>query len=448
MDGSIGSQQVGVAQKVVMNGITIISGAATILASGGALTPAVLAASAEIFFAGTDTAITLYKTELQQAVGEDIVKTLELANTIHGIATLGVKITSLPDKLVTLRTKAGTLIDYGKGISLKAGDIVTEVAVDAKKFFNSLPAILEELKNHPTVKAQLFDRISDMESSLKLKIAGFTTSVSSNFQELYTTTKKIATKFYVENMPPALGAVIDNLPSDKLQVQIVNRLLQYSFEGKKFLEMDVKGVLNNIKLYKNPDNYTTIVGNFRAKVALKSGKTYTESIEVVKNHRGEPLFRPKFDEGFVREGELINEIHVRSGNGPPYMDGTRATDIVIQPGQRFYMAEYLDRSKQSAPGGFASNSPISSIKELREELAVLEAWKDPAVNDLVLREYEVLKPIKARTGTIGPQTEVVGTNTGVVYPGGGHQYEFIDNWRSIDWTTYMVEIGSPVKLKP
>ena len=441
MDGNIGAQQNSVAARVTMDGIVVVASAIVIYGSAGTLTPVVMAATAEIFFAGTDAAIAIYKEEMGEALGTDFVHTLEMANMIYGLANLPVALKNLPQGLVKLKTKAGKILNYGRGTVLGAGEKIASITIDTKTFITKLPSILTELKNNPVARAQLFKQVSDLESSLRIKLAGLGTNASEKFKSIYDTSRSMAIQFYLDKAPEAFKTIINGLPSATLQQAIVNKLLVYSFDGKTIFKLSPDGILQDIKLFRNAENYNDIAGSFKITVKVK-GKTYQENIEVVKNYRGDPIFRPKFEEGFVRKGDLINDLHVRSGNSPPYMDGTDVTDFTIQKGETFYVVEYADRAGQPVPGGFGSNKPITSIEELRNELAVLESWKNPAENGgVVLREYEAIQPIQTRSGTIGPQTEVTGVNAGQKYPGGGHQYEFVENWRAVDdWKTYMKEV--------
>ena len=437
MDGSIGAQQNSVAARVTLDGIVIVASAIAIAGSGGALTPVAMAAIAEIFFAGTDAAIAIYKEEMGEALGTDFVNTLEIANMVWGLANLPSALSSLPKGLVKLRKGAGNWYDLAKGMTFKAGDNLSGITVDVKKFITALPDIIKELKNNPTARAQLFKKVSDLESNLRTKIAGLGTNASKKIKDVYKVAEKMAFTFYLDKMPDAFKTAINALPSAKLKQNIVNKLLIYSFEGKTIFKLSPEGILQDIKIFKDAENYNDVVGSFKASVKVK-GKVYPENIEVVKNYKGEPIFRPKFEEGFVRQGDLINELHIRSGNSPPYMNGTDVTDYTIPVKEKFYVVEY--KTTQNVPGGFGSNKKITTIEELRYELAVLEDWKNPAVDEIVVREYEALKPIQTRSGTIGAQKEISGPNAGQNYPGGGHQYEFVENWRAKDPKSYMKKI--------
>jgi hypothetical protein len=50
-------------------------------------------------------------------------------------------------------------------------------------------------------------------------------------------------------------------------------------------------------------------------------------------------------------------------------------------------------------------------------------------------------------GIIGPQTEKTGPNAGKVYPGGGHQYESLVNFRKHDFSEYLKATGFEITLK-
>ena len=123
----------------------------------------------------------------------------------------------------------------------------------------------------------------------------------------------------------------------------------------------------------------------------------------------------------------------------------------MKAGDKFYVVEYeniVDNLPVPNPGGFGSKDPINTIQELREKLAVLEQWKDSEIGTLVIREYEVVNPIRSRSGIIGPQVEKTGINTGKVYPGGAHQYEFYDYIGNNNWKKFLKCVDdNGIKLK-
>ncbi len=444
MGKSIESQQNSVAARVTMDAVVVIASAVVIAGSGGALTPAVMAAVAEIFFAGTDAAIAIYKEEMGEALGSDFVNTLEMANMIWGLVNLPTALQSLPKGLVKIRKGAGNWYDLAKGMSFKAGDKLSGITVDTQKFITKLPDILKELKNNPTARAQLFKKVSDLESNLRTKLAGLGTGASNKFKKIHQASKEMALQFYMDKAP-LIGKMVSKFPN-KIKKEIVNKLLVLKFEGKTFCKIDPEGFLQRIDMYARADNYKPIPG-LEGPISVKikvNGKVY-DDVVVIKDYKGSPIFRPQYKKGFKRSGDLINELHIRSGNSPPYMNGTEVVDFTIQKGKKFYVVEYLNN--QTVPGGFGSNKPITSIEELRKELAVLEGWKNPAENGgVVLREYEALQPIQTRSGTIGPQKEVSGVNAGQNYPGGGHQYEFLENWRANDPKNFMKKVGDDIPL--
>jgi hypothetical protein len=115
----------------------------------------------------------------------------------------------------------------------------------------------------------------------------------------------------------------------------------------------------------------------------------------------------------------------------------------LKPNEKIFIVEYKN---QSRPGMFFSKDKITTVIELRERLAVLKAWKDER-ETLVLREYEVISDFKVRDGIIGHQTEKTGPNAGKVYPGGGHQYESLVNFRKHDFSEYLKATGFEITLK-
>jgi hypothetical protein len=148
-----------------------------------------------------------------------------------------------------------------------------------------------------------------------------------------------------------------------------------------------------------------------------------------------------FDLGFKNGRKLTaeeaNDFLVNSGRaqkeGQPYLVNTQVEEIELQVGEKFYVVETFNGGSPS-PGGFATKTPITTVTELREQMAVLEEWKN---GELVLREYTVTTPIRVRSGIIGPQLEKTGINAGKTYPGGAHQYEFIDDLRGDNWIKFV-----------
>jgi hypothetical protein len=68
-----------------------------------------------------------------------------------------------------------------------------------------------------------------------------------------------------------------------------------------------------------------------------------------------------------------------------------------------------------------------------------------------LRIIQIFKIVGRETnnnkGIIGPQTEKTGPNAGKVYPGGGHQYESLVNFRKHDFSEYLKATGFEITLK-
>jgi hypothetical protein len=134
------------------------------------------------------------------------------------------------------------------------------------------------------------------------------------------------------------------------------------------------------------------------------------------------------DLGFKENRTLeASEVNAYWKNGragyEPYKLGTKVTERSLQKGEKVFVVEY---ATQGQPGLFASKERIKSVQELREKLAVLKGWKDEDIGFLIVREYEVKKPIRVRDGSIGPQIEETGISQGKTLSGGGHQYEFLE----------------------
>jgi hypothetical protein len=160
-----------------------------------------------------------------------------------------------------------------------------------------------------------------------------------------------------------------------------------------------------------------------------------------------------FDLGFKQgggrtlEAEEANEYLIKGqgkdADGQPYLVNTKVQEMVLgNNGETVYFVENFNNGIPS-PGQYASKDAIKTIEELRQTLAVKEAWK-PAANEPTLRAYKVIAPINVRSGIIGPQFE-----NGVKLVGGGHQYEVV-TFLGNDWRKYLEPIGDPkgIKLTP
>ena len=113
---------------------------------------------------------------------------------------------------------------------------------------------------------------------------------------------------------------------------------------------------------------------------------------------------------------------------PPYLRGSNVTERLAQPGEKLYIIEY---ERQAIPGGWATTARYTSLEQARQELALLPEFKS---GDLVVREYEVIKPMPVREGIAGPQTS---RRTGVTYAGGEKQVEFVFDVKST-WDEFML----------
>lgn len=243
---------------------------------------------------------------------------------------------------------------------------------------------------------------------------------------------------FIKKLSSISGQFINLLTKNfpKLQKRIVDGLLILVFKGKTLLKMNPKGIITEIKYFRELSNYNYFTELKNVKIELevvddlerKTIKKYEDTIEVMK--KGDDVgFRAKFEEGKVRDGEYINYTFERSGGYNPFAtkptDKSKVIDKILKSGDEFYIVEFKDRSLQRGiPGGWASNYEVKSIKELREKLQVLKEFKDEAKGELVVRKYKVKagKEVPSRAGYIGHlETNV---NTGPM------QWEFINAWDS------------------
>ena len=175
-------------------------------------------------------------------------------------------------------------------------------------------------------------------------------------------------------------------------------------------------------------------------------KTFTDEGYWLLKKGDDIKFDLGFKEGRKLEAKEVNDYLVNGQgkdlDGQPYWAGTQVDEIILgKKGETIYFIENYNGGAAN-PGQYASKDPISTIKELREKLAVKEAWKETA-KEPTIRAYRVKADLKARSGIIGRQSD-----KGVELPGGGHQYEIID-YLGGNWKNYLEEISlkNGTKLK-
>lgn len=269
--------------------------------------------------------------------------------------------------------------------------------------------------------------------------------------DVFSKTSKIIEEqagIFIKKLPSNIGKFVDLLSKNfpKLQKKIVDGLLIIEFKGNILAKINPKGIITEIKYFRELNNYTYFTELKNVKIELeivddlgrKTIKKYEDTVEVMK--KGDDVgFRAKFEEGKIRDGEYINYTYGKSGRDPAYatnpLSKSKTVDVTLQEGDLFYIVEYKDRSLQRhVPGGFGSKDKINTIKELRENIAVKKDWKDEARGQIVIRTYKVKtgKEIPARSGWVGPMLEDTPSSPyfNEVLPGGSHQYEFINAWDS------------------
>jgi len=137
------------------------------------------------------------------------------------------------------------------------------------------------------------------------------------------------------------------------------------------------------------------------------------------------------------KAEEVNDYLIKGqgkdADGQPYLLRTFVDELSLEDKDGIIYIVEVYNGGVPKPGQYGSKEPISTIKELREKLAVKEAWKEDA-KEPTLRAYRVKPGVKlrVRSGTIGPQIE-----NGITLPGGGHQYEIIDYLDNNEWRKYL-----------
>lgn len=139
--------------------------------------------------------------------------------------------------------------------------------------------------------------------------------------------------------------------------------------------------------------------------------------------------------------EAVNMHTAPSMEYPPYEFGTLVEDVEIDAGGKLYCVEYLDIKSvnpnwDDQPGGWMGNQLFNTEQEAREAFSILPEFKAGG-QPLVLREYVVKKPIKARRGIAGG---LYSPSNGHQYIGGGTQIELLDAINKEPmWKQYFVE---------
>jgi hypothetical protein len=86
---------------------------------------------------------------------------------------------------------------------------------------------------------------------------------------------------------------------------------------------------------------------------------------------------------------------------PAWPDWFVPAESVLVPGTRLQMALAPGQS-ETHPGGFATFDNILAANDVRQSLAVREAWK-PHIDRVVT--YEVTRPLPVQVGPVGPQID-------------------------------------------
>jgi hypothetical protein len=139
--------------------------------------------------------------------------------------------------------------------------------------------------------------------------------------------------------------------------------------------------------------------------------------------------------------EAVNMHTAPSMEYPPYKFGTFVEDVEFGVGEKLYCVEYLHAPSvnpnfKDQPGGWMGSQLFNTEQEAREAFSILPEFKASG-QPLVLREYVVKKPIKARKGIAG---ELYSPSNGHQYTGGGTQIELLEaiNKEPV-WREYFVE---------
>lgn len=249
-------------------------------------------------------------------------------------------------------------------------------------------------KNGTTIAKFIDGNFANVTNNLDILIAKLTSSIKSTYDNL------------IKNGITAVeeGNVIKFIDNKNGEIA---KIIDGEFIPQKWL-----GTYKNVIVSKTESGYWLIKNGdvFGIEIGYKNGREFT--------------------------AEFVNKYHTEIGHHAPYKQLTKVFERDLLAGEKVYIVEYKNAGIPN-PGGWGSKNKITSVKELREELAVLNDWKDIGKDELVLREYTVIKPFPVRDGVVAPLQEISGSNAGQVYAGNQHQYEFIENVRGEDWKKYL-----------
>jgi hypothetical protein len=119
---------------------------------------------------------------------------------------------------------------------------------------------------------------------------------------------------------------------------------------------------------------------------------------------------------YASEDEAAAAYRRLAEQASPWPDWYRPYETVLPPGTRFQMA-IGGAQTPDQPGSFGTFDRIASVADVREDLAVRSDWK-PQVDRVVT--YEIVDPLPADTGIVGPQIDVPAN---LYLPGGASQFE-------------------------
>lgn len=237
----------------------------------------------------------------------------------------------------------------------------------------------------------------------------------------------------ISNLSGSLKTTYDDLIASGLTSEIkANSILMKNASG------ETVAIINNNKL-------TPTKWDWHINVADEA-KTFTSEGYIFIKQGDEIKFDLGFKEGRKLETKEVNDYLVNGQgkdlDGQPYWAGTQVDEVVLgREGEIIYFVENYNEGLAN-PGFYASKDPISTLKELREKLAVKKAWK-PDDKTPTLRAYKVKSEFRVRSGIVGRQVE-----NGVELPGGGHQYEIADyRYKGNNWQDFFEEVGPKGGIK-
>ncbi|MEM7374076.1 MAG: hypothetical protein AAF587_36120 [Bacteroidota bacterium] len=259
---------------------------------------------------------------------------------------------------------------------------------------------------------------------------------------------------------------IETDQSHKSETEFRNTNLSYEIdkEGNKTIKYNGKVVATEKDGIFYPNKWGIAkTGKFENEYTGKFIMRLQSGHILIQLKNGKYAFDLGFKDGRVLTPEEVNSYHKGIGQHPPYRTTNPVIERTLTEGDPIYIVE-LKNGGNPNPGGWGSKNQMKKIQDIREDLAILEKWKNNKGDDLVVRKYIVKSKVvlQVRDGVVGPMLDFEGKikiddlekvdlntkeymaisqkdvfgETKDILAGGEQQYYLIDNIRGENWKKY------------